>query len=250
MRLRDFGKKLRTLFSSTGKTIDEKNGMKKDEELRDALNCSQEGDLYVYSIRLGELREKFPPVDNFKTDTTEVLQELLRMNDPDGKIDGSVNRKKELILLKKLKNKPSTDDKDAIASEFSNIIEKYKHLLHYILDVKNLKKNKPYVYSRIKDSLIFEKIDLRKYGETKDKSKQTSDEKTNDKSKPNAEELDEIQVEKQGVYWAIENSEILEPFYSEEGKKKLEEKKANKKRKEEIIKEKNKLVSNSTDIVF
>lgn len=211
MRLRDFGDKLRTLFSSTGKTIDA-NNMKKDEELRDVLICSQEGDEpYICSIKLGKLREKFPEVDkdNFKVTQKEVLQELFRMNGSDGKIDGSVNGKKELILLKKLNNKPSTNDKDEIASEFSNIIEKYKHLLHYILDVKHLKKNKPYVYACIKDSLIFEDIDLRKYGENKDESKQITDEKTNDKSKPDAEELDESQVENQGVYWAIENSAIF-----------------------------------------
>ncbi len=232
MRLRNFGRKLRARFSRIDKTTDEKNVVKKDKELRDSIIYSQESNvLYICSIKLGKLRKEFPEVDNFKTDATEVLQELLRMNGSDKKNIPLSKTKNELVLLKKLEDSPSTDDKDKITSEFSHIIEKYKHLLHYILDLESLKKDNSYVYSLIKDSSIFDKIDLTKYG----------------KNVPASNAKTEILVENEnpGVYWAIKNTDVLEPYYNEEGKKQLVEKKLEYEYKQPKLKEKqNEIVDN------
>lgn len=133
-------------------------------------------------VKLGKLREKFTEISGFTIDKKQVLEELSRDNGVNNKLKNEKNRN-ELTLVAKLNSKASKEEKEKVEIEMVKIIKKYRHLLHYILV---LKENNNFC---IQNSAVLYDVDLSKYGK---------DELTNP-------EILEKKVERENsnIYWDI-----------------------------------------------
>jgi len=148
---------------------------------------SQKDNIYIFTVCLGRLRGTFSKVGEFKLTKEALLEELARMNGS----DKALVDKKYLLLIKKLRYKPTEKNLEDMGREFLSIVEKYKHMLHYILVMDKLLKDNSSVYSIVKDSAVLEDVKLSKYGQSN----------KNQSIRPAKVDAEKIENEFKDIYW-------------------------------------------------